>query len=237
MDNPESVENNSFRYQMVPSAIAYLVSEEPPPLRPASAAWMVGTPVLLAAVLSIVAYVDVLNSLVMLCLLFVISLLGLALIWHLSNSWDQTLQTTIYLIEQSRGELTNLREQLSEYLHRLHDRVRRHFNSVDTTKTEAYITLLQLNNALGERLNLVSQLIVHGTNQGLITTYRCLQQPLEFNTSLRSDSAKRTSVPMNELERFILQLIDELETILIAIESEEEQIKLEPDQDDNFKPI
>lgn len=222
------------------SALSYLVSQEPPDIRSSSMPWMIGTPILLGTALSIVAYVDVMRSPALLGLLILASIVALALIWHISNSWEQTLQDTIYLVQEGRLELTTLREQLTEYLHRLNERVHKHFNALNTRKVDAHSTLIQINNALEERLNLISKLIVHGTNQSLITTYRCLQQPLEFKTSMLTDKALSRTVSVNEIERFIVELIDQIETILIAIESENEaeEITEETEEvEDSFKPV
>ena len=180
--------------------------------------WIVGTPCILGMLVTAIAYYDVLNSPTGMAILTLTAIILFAGIWHLSSKWEDALQESVLMVQESYHELTTLHEQLAEYLLRLNDRATRHFNSVTTTKVSAYFTLTQIKNALGERLALASHLVESDANMAVRAAHRCLQQPLQFNESVLSSSSAK-SVPIDKVEKLVMELIDQMETALAALES------------------
>lgn len=216
------------------AALCILASQDPPALRSSAAPWLVGAPVILLIMLSAVAYFDMLHSIAVLSLTILLTGAIFAVVWQISSRWDQDVQDIVYLVEESRIELTLLKEEMGKYLQQLDQKTARHFNSVTPNKVATYFTLIQIKNALEERLSLVSKLIAHGTNTALLSCYKCLQQPLRFSSSVLCSHGDR-SIPIADVEQAVGELIEQLEITIAELE-EERSVSSHYFEGDDFTP-
>lgn len=206
---------------VIERSVLSAIAERPrPDLKDPEPVWFGGIPALLVMLGAMILYREHLEDPVWLAGA-ILSLLSVFLVvWHMARSRDEALRSQVKILQEPLEELKELRTMVKNYLENLDRRTSKYFHVVTNSKVTSYFILTQVAQALGQRIEEISNLLGSPSRESVLISHQLLQGTLVFRDSFNGAGGNTHVVPLARIKTAVLQLFDFLDSELKLLEDE-----------------
>jgi hypothetical protein len=147
---------------------------------------------------------------------------GVILLWHQTYLIveRQKIARFAQSLVRPYEELKRVQMHVTEYLGALDNRTRRYFHCVTNTKVMSYFLLMQMSNALTERIAVLEELFAHPLPENYLAAFAELRNDLVLSSDVLNQSKEEQRLPLRRAQQAIDVLIEDLERGLNTLERE-----------------